>query len=159
VITWESYLSEETRNALLDLYAVERLDDGPEAFWKREQMQLLHERLRISHFEWTYLSYTLPDSPVFYVWLPREEIRTSVFASPVPSFRAIEYERTQRATVPDWTTNPMQIDTLMFEEEAILRASERLWKPEHYAVVHFYRTLPYNSMEQQRHGRWVQTNY
>jgi hypothetical protein len=159
VITWNTYLAEATRKALLDLHAVERLDKGLEACWQWEQTQPLHERLRISHFEWTYISYTVPDSPTFCVWLPREEIRTRVLAGPVPPFGAIEYERTKRDAVPCWTTDPLEIASLMFDDEGILVASERLWRPEHYAVVHFYRTLPYNSDEQQRHGRWVQTHY
>jgi hypothetical protein len=159
VITWEAYLSEETRNALLDLHAVERLDEGLQAFWQWEETQPLQERLRISHFEWTYISYTVPDSPTFGVWLPREEIRTRIFPSPVPSFGAIEYQRTKRAAVPHWTTDRSKIASLMFEDEVTLLASERLWKPEHYAVIHFYRTLPYNSIEQQRRGRWVQMDY
>jgi hypothetical protein len=159
VITWESYLSQETRNALLELHAVERLCDGLKAFWDWERNQPLRERLRISHFEWTYSSYTLPDSPVFCVWLPREEIRARVFTGPVPPFGAIEYERTKRAAVPDWTTDPSEIADLMFDDECLLFASNRLWRPEHYAAVHFYRTLPYNSAEQQRDGRWVQTDY
>jgi len=159
VITWETYLSEGTRNALVELHAVENLDDRLQAFWQWEPSQPLLERLRISHFEWTYITYTVPDSPTFGVWLPRHELRTRVLASPVPPFGAIEYTRTKHDAVPYWTTNQQQITNLMFEEEATLRASQRLWQPEDYAIIRFYLTLPYNSAEQQRHGRWVQTNY
>ncbi len=159
VITWKAYLSQTTQMALLGLHGLEFLDAGLEAFWQWEGTQPLRERLRISHFEWTYISYTVPDSPTFCVWLPQEEIRAKVFSSPVPPFGAIEYEYTKRAAVPGWTTDPSEITTLMFDDEVTLLASKRLWSPQHYAVVQFYRTLPYNPVEQQRRGRCVQTHY
>ena len=45
VITWETYLSETTRNALLQLHARECLDTWLEAFWQWEPTQSLRERL------------------------------------------------------------------------------------------------------------------
>ncbi len=101
----------------------------------------------------------MPDSPTFCLWLPQEEIRAKVFSAPVPPFNAIEYERTKRDAVPGWTTDPLEINSLMFHEDGTLEASRRLWSPEHYAVEQFYQTLVYNAVEQQRGGRWVQTHY
>lgn len=159
VITWDYYLRHSTRLALLDLHCVEQLDSGLKVFWEWEKSQPLLERLRISHFEWTYLSYTVPDSPTFCLWLPRREIETSIYATPVPCFSAIEYERTKQEAITDWNCDESEIAQLLFEEEANLLASSRLWRPEDFAVFQFYRTLPYNAREQQRHGRWVQTDY
>lgn len=159
VITWETYLSQQTRMSLLDLHSLECLDNWVAAFWDWEPTQCLLERLRISHFEEVYLDYTVPDSCAFCVWLPREEIRTRVFTSPVPPFEGLEYVGTMRAAVPHWTTDSSEIRGLMRDEELTLLASQRIWQPKHYAIVQYYLTLTYNSAEQQRHGRWVQTHY
>ena len=159
VITWKAYLSPQTQKALLGLHSLEFLDAGLEAFWQWERTQPLRERLRIEHFEWTYISYTVPDSPTFCVWLPQEEIRTKVFSSPVPPFGASNTNISNYLTAPGGPPIRRKSPRLMFQEEATLLASKRLWSPEHYAVVQFYRTLPYNAVEQQRRGRWVQTHY
>lgn len=159
VITWKAYLSPQTQMALLGLHALEFGDAGYEAFWQWERTQPLRERLRIEHFESTYLSYTVPDSPTFCVWLPQEEIRAKVFSSPVPPFGAIEYEYIKGSEFPGCTTDPQEIAWLMFQEEATLLASNRLWSRQHHDVVQFYRTLPYNAVEQQRRGRCVQTHH
>ena len=82
-----------------------------------------------------------------------EEIRTRVYSTPVPPFGAVEFERTKQEAVRNWKADSDEIDALLFRQECILRASQRLWNAEHYAVLRFYTALPYpyNLAEQQRH--------
>ena len=93
VITWNCYLTEDIRDALLDIYAGDRTDEQFAAAAKWLDSRSFRDRVRIAHFDWTYTSYIVPDWPTYCVWLTRDEIRTRVFPSPVPPFTAIAYDR------------------------------------------------------------------
>lgn len=156
-ITWEEYLSEETRNGLLDEYAVERREEGPDTFWQWENTRSVHERLRIYHFEWTYASYTEPaECPIFRLWLTRREIQTRVFRTVVPPFTGGEYQGSKQQAIEYWAADPFEIATLVAKEDCLLLASRRWWTQEHFALLQLYRTLPYDCEQHELHGRWVE---
>lgn len=158
VITWNCYLTEDIRDALLDIYAGDRTDEQFAAAARSLESRSFKDRVRIAHFDWTYTSYTVPDWPTYCVWLTRDEIRARVFPSPVPPFMAIAYDRLKqmfrRIGVHD-----AELTRFLFAEERMLQASQLLWKPEHFAIVQFYKTLAYNIKERHRRDRWVQEDY
>jgi len=158
VITWNQYLVEDSRDALLDIYAGDRTDDKLRVASDFLRSRSLEERVRVEHFDWTFTSYTVPDWPTYCVWLTRDEIRTSVFPSPVPPFMAIAYDCFKRSARQLGVEHKV-LSNLLFEEERTLQVSQLLWRPEHFAIVQFYRTLPYNMRERRRRGRWVQEEY
>jgi hypothetical protein len=158
VITWNRYLSDEIREALLEFYPIDHTDEGVKAATDFLNSRSLKERIRIDHFDWTFCSYTVPDWPTYCVWLSREEIRDRIFFSPVPPFMAIEYDRIQKAGLSN-DDDPSKVRHILFEDECMLAISQLFWKAEHYAVFQFYKTLPYNPQEQERNGRFLQRHY
>jgi hypothetical protein len=158
VLTWNHYLFKDIRDALLAIYSVEVIDEDKEAPGCWLESLPLAERLRIFHFDQTYRSYTVEDHlgiPEYCVWLTRDEIQSSVFSSPVPPFMGGEYAHAKHSLDRGVESDPKKIADLLYDEESMLQASQLLWSGDHFAVVQFYKLLPYNIEEHGCRGRVV----
>lgn len=158
VLTWNHYLFKDIRDALLAIYSVEELDKNNEAPGSWLESLPLAERLRIFHFDQTYRSYTVPDHldiPDYCVCLTRDEIQTNVFSSPVPPFMGWEYRYVKNCLDVGSESDQKDIDRLFLDEENMLQSSQLLWNADHFAVVQFYKLLPYNIEEHCCRGRMV----